>query len=89
MADDELYIPRQRDDDEISLISMRELAPSPFEDDEDSAYYADTPTGDDDFDPTTTPMSKSATLQQPSAHTRGLAFWRTPPTPARPIKHTS
>lgn len=75
MAD--LYVPRQRDDDEISLISMRELAPSPIEDDEDEAYYAETPTGDD-FDPTTTPLSKSTTLLHPvSPSSHSLAFWRT------------
>jgi len=79
MAD--LYVPRVRDDDEISLISMREVIPSPIDDDDD-----DDEDGDGfsmDSPPPTPTMSKSQTLplnfgSLASSHGsgRGLPFWR-------------
>jgi hypothetical protein len=66
----DLYIPRQRDDDEVSLISMRELAPSPIEDD---AFYT---TSDDPS--ITPPLSKSSTFNYHHSNSSGLAKWRKP-----------
>jgi hypothetical protein len=77
MAD--LYVPRVRDDDEISLISMREVIPSPIEydDDEDGDEFSM------DSSPSTPTISKSQTLplnfgSLASSHGsgRGLPFWR-------------
>ena len=73
-----LYVPRTRDDDEISLISMREVIPSPIDYDGD----------DDEFNiidssPSTPTMTKSQTLPLnlgslggSNGGGRGLAFWR-------------
>ncbi|KAL7269609.1 hypothetical protein RUND412_007712 [Rhizina undulata] len=41
---DDSYQPRDRDDDEISLISMQELAPAPMEDEENLSDGSFTPT---------------------------------------------
>jgi hypothetical protein len=67
MASEHLYVPRAREDDEVSLISMRELAPSPIEDDD--AFYASGP-------PTPT-LSKSSTFGSvvSTTTTRGPGFW--------------
>jgi len=75
MAD--LYVPRVRDDDEISLISMREVIPSPIDyDDEDGDEFSI------DSSPSTPTISKSQTLplnfgSLASSHGsgRGLPFW--------------
>ena len=66
----ELYIPRTRDDDEVSLISMRELAPSPIGEDEFDGFYI--PSG-----ASTPSLQKSQTLPPPPRHT--LAIWRSSP----------
>jgi len=66
-----MYVPRQRDDDEISLISMRELAPSPIED--DSFYHA----SDAQIPPgAASPKESSTFFPSPPSH-RELTFWLT------------
>ncbi|CCX33207.1 hypothetical protein FPQ18DRAFT_405788 [Pyronema domesticum] len=76
MAD---YTPRPRDDDEISLISMRELAPSPIEEDE---FYA----SDDTASGSPPSLQKSGTLPTaiPPAATSTVGLWLT-----RTQKYTS
>lgn len=71
----ELYVPRPRDDDEVSLISMRELAPSPIEDEDVDAYYSITTDGSE-----TPPLAKSMTSSLHSRTAsittgRGPGFW--------------
>lgn len=74
MGDD--YKPRARDDDEVSLISMRELAPSPIDDEYEYEYEKTTP-------PPPLQQSKSSALHRHSPHTDGLTLWRNlPPPPA-------
>lgn len=75
------YTPRARDDDEVSLISMCELAPSPIDEDE----YDHAASDDDPVSKTVPPpllqQSKSSALHHHSPHAGGLALWRNPPPP--------
>lgn len=76
MGDD--YKPRARDDDEVSLISMRELAPSPIDDEYEYGYEKTTP-------PPPLQQPKSSALHRHSPHTDGLALWRNLPPPRFPF----
>ncbi len=62
---------RSRDDDEISLISMREVAPSPVEDHFDTSTPRDASPAKIDL----THISSSIASQN-TPKTRNLAFWR-------------
>ena len=76
------YTPRARDDDEVSLISMCELAPSPIDEDEyDHAASDDDPLVSKTVLPPLLQQSKSSALHHHSPHAGGLALWRNPPPP--------